>query len=54
MAKFARQFIGVKKGDIYPTEFKQGEVCPDELEDAARLCSAIDGTKEYKKPTSDK
>ena len=35
MAKFAKEFRGVKAGDIYPTVFAIGEECPAELEQAA-------------------
>lgn len=35
MAKFAKEFRGVKTGDIYPTVFAKDEECPPELEQAA-------------------
>ncbi|WP_179284205.1 hypothetical protein [Bordetella genomosp. 10] len=42
MAKFTKAFRGVKKGEIYPTQFKAGDDCPPELESAAKAFGAID------------
>lgn len=41
MAKFTKAFRGVKKGDIYPTQFKVGDDCPPELESAAKSLGAV-------------
>jgi len=35
MKKFTKPFLGVKDGEIYPTEFAAGDECPPELEAAA-------------------
>ena len=35
MLKFIKPFKGCKQGDIYPTQFTEGEECPPELEAAA-------------------
>jgi len=43
MAKLTKTFRGVKAGEIYPTEFAQGDDCPKELEAGARACGALSG-----------
>ena len=35
MMKFIKPFKGCKQGDIYPTQFVEGDECPPELEAAA-------------------
>lgn len=45
MAKFAKEFRGVKAGDIYPTVFAIGEECPAELEQAAAESKALEGSE---------
>lgn len=48
---FTKEFKGVKAGDIYHTDFKPGDVCPDELIDAAIACEVVEApTEEAKKP----
>lgn len=42
MAKFSKAFLGCKSGEIYPTQFHEGDECPSELEDAARSVGALD------------
>lgn len=44
MAKrvFARPFQGVRDKEIYPTEFKAGNVCPKELGEAAEICGVLE------------
>ena len=44
MAKrvFARPFQGVRDKEIYPTEFKAGDVCPPELLEAAEACEVLE------------
>ncbi|APG04950.1 hypothetical protein BJI69_14315 [Luteibacter rhizovicinus DSM 16549] len=43
MAKFTKSFRGVKNGEIYPTDFVQGDDCPKELEAGAKACGALNG-----------
>lgn len=40
--KFTAEFKGVRAGDVYPTEFKPGDECPPDLEDAAKACGAVE------------
>lgn len=44
MAKrvFAQPFQGVRDKEIYPTEFKAGDVCPKELVEAAEICGVLE------------
>lgn len=35
MMKFIKPFKGCKQGDLYPTQFVEGDECPQELEHAA-------------------
>ena len=46
MARFSRSFLGVKQGEIYPTEFAAGDECPEELAGAARIVGALSGGQE--------
>lgn len=39
--KFSKPFKGVRKGEIYPTEFAPGDECPKELEVAAKSVNAL-------------
>ena len=41
MAKLSKSLIGVKNGDIYPTQFAKGDECPEELEAAAIALGAL-------------
>ena len=41
MAKLSKPLIGVKNGDIYPTQFTKGDECPEELEAAAIALGAL-------------
>ena len=41
MAKFAKDWRGVKSQEIYPTDFAPGDECPPELEAAARACGVL-------------
>ena len=41
MAKLTKSFRGVRKGDIYPTQFSVGDECPDELTAGARALGAL-------------
>lgn len=43
MAKLTKAFRGVKSGDIYPTDFAQGDDCPRELEAGAKASGALNG-----------
>lgn len=43
--KFSKPFLGVKSGDVYPTEYAPGDDCPPELEDAARACGVLETPK---------
>jgi len=45
MAKFIKAFRGVRKGEIYPTQFKAGDDCPAELERAAKAVGALPASK---------
>lgn len=40
--KFARDFSGVRSGDIYPTAFAPGDECPPELAGAALDAGALE------------
>lgn len=40
--KFTKPFTGCKAGEIYPTEFRAGDECPEELHDAAKSLGAVD------------
>lgn len=51
MAKFTKEFSGVKNGDIYPTLFKAGEACPQELEEGALSLGAI-SKRDVSKPAA--
>ena len=51
--KFIKNFSGVRRGEIYPTEFEKGEDCPLELELAAMDCGAVKRL-DQDKDTSDK
>ena len=53
MAKFSKPFSGCKSGEIYPTEFQQGDECPAELEDAARSCGALMPVKQARRAPAD-
>lgn len=48
MAKrvFARPFKGVRDKEIYPTEFKAGDVCPKELVEAAEICGVLEAVED--------
>ena len=48
--KFTKPFLGVRDGEIYPTQFKPGDECPPELLDAAESLEAF----EVKGATDDK
>lgn len=39
--KFIKPFYGCKAGEIYPTQFEAGDVCPPELEEAAIACGVV-------------
>ena len=41
--KFIKPFYGCKAGEIYPTQFEAGDVCPPELEEAAIACGVVQG-----------
>lgn len=41
MAKFAKDWRGVKAQEIYPTDFAPGDECPPELQEAARDCGVL-------------
>lgn len=43
--KFKKPFRGVPKGQIMPVQFKAGDDCPPELEDAARAFGALPAKK---------
>lgn len=48
---FTKEFKGVKAGDIYHTDFKPGDVCPPELQDAAVICGVVEApTEKVPKP----
>ena len=40
--KFSKPFLGVKNGDVYPTEFRPGDECPAELIEAATELGALE------------
>lgn len=40
--KFAKPFLGVPDGEIYPVQYEAGEECPPELEASAIALEAID------------
>ena len=44
--KFIKPFYGCRDGEIYPTNFEQGEDCPPELEAAAIELGAVEAKKE--------
>ena len=48
MAKFAKEFKGVKDGKIYPTVFLPGDDCPKELEAAAAELKALEQASKKK------
>lgn len=45
MLKFAKPFQGVEEGEIYPTQFNPGDVCPPELEAAAQEAGVLETKK---------
>lgn len=49
MPKLTKPLLGVKAGDIYPTEFAAGDECPPELQAAAESLDALEAPK---KPAS--
>lgn len=49
MRIFSKPFCGCKAGDIYPTDFKIGDECPDELLEAASLCDVLEPATEKAK-----
>lgn len=49
MLKFIKPFKGCKQGDIYPTQFTEGEECPPELEDAAIDAGVVAAEKPTRK-----
>lgn len=51
---FIKTFYGCKKGDIYPTMFKAGDKCPEELVGAAQAAGALEKPKAKGKPNADK
>ena len=48
MMKFIKPFKGCKQGDLYPTQFVEGDECPPELLDAAKSVGAVEEAKEVK------
>ena len=50
MVKFAKEFRGVKAGDIYPTVFAKDEECPPELEQAAAELGALEASGSAENP----
>lgn len=40
--QFARPFLGVPDGEIYPVQYQAGDECPPELEASAIALEAID------------
>ncbi|WP_207458648.1 hypothetical protein [Azospirillum sp. SYSU D00513] len=52
--KFIKPFRGVKAGEIYPTEFKPGDTCPDELAGAAEALGALEEAKPAPKSKTEK
>lgn len=40
--KFAKPFLGVRAGEIYPHAFQPGDECPAELEAAALSVDALE------------
>lgn len=51
---FTKTFYGCKKGDIYPTMFKVGEKCPEELVKAAEKAGVLEKPKARGKANADK
>jgi hypothetical protein len=45
MAKFAKEWRGVKAQEIYPTEFAPGDDCPPELIEAAQECGVLEAVE---------
>lgn len=41
MKTFTKPFRGVRAGEIYPTDFEVGDVCPPELEAGALASGAL-------------
>lgn len=54
MNKFTKDFLGVKTGDIYPTQFRTGDDCPPELLDAANALGALAQEKKTEKAPENK
>lgn len=40
--KFKAPFLGVPNGEIYPVEYKAGDQCPPELQEAAESVGALE------------
>jgi len=40
--KFAKPFLGVPDGEIYPVQYQPGDECPPELEASAMTLEAIE------------
>lgn len=43
--KFIKSFRGARRGEVFPTDFKAGEECPDELIAAAKALGAVEVEK---------
>lgn len=43
--KFIKPFSGATGGSAYPTEFKVGDDCPDDLVKAATAAGAVEALK---------
>jgi len=52
--RFLKSFSGVVVGEIYPTQFKLGDDCPAELEDAALALDVLGDDAEIKKALAQK
>lgn len=46
MKRFSKPFRGVPKGELYPTTFAVGDVCPLELEEAAAALGVLGAAEE--------
>lgn len=50
--KFAKDWSGVKAGEIYPTDFKPGDECPEDLQESAAAMGALEEEKPSKNSKS--
>lgn len=54
MIKLVKDFLGVRTGNIYPTQFRAGDDCPPELLDAANALGALAQEKKMEKASENK